>query len=96
MDMVEFHYTPTCSAPNCRNEALYKVAATWSSGPSWELKNYGLACDEHRHSQLMRGRLHRQDLAPADDEVVGEVGLYRLDPGKHDPALNRMPEYDGG
>src|SRR5436190_10789493 len=45
MEKTTFAYQPTCSAPNCRNPAAYKVAAPWSNGTQRELKNYGLACE---------------------------------------------------
>ena len=94
MDTIDFHYAPTCSAPGCGRPASYKVAAVWTSGASWELKNYGLACDEHRVSQLIRGGLRRGDLVLGDGEVVGDVGLYLLEPGRHDIALSRLPDHD--
>lgn len=94
MDTIDFHYVPTCSAPDCRRAATYKVAAVWTSGASWELKNYGLSCDEHRVSQLLRGRLRRGNLVLGDGEVVGDVGLYVLVSGRHDITLARLPEHD--
>jgi hypothetical protein len=88
-----FQHQPACSAPNCGQQAIYKVAAPWSSGSSRELKNYGLACEAHRDSQLARGQLHRQGLVLAEGETVGQVGLYRLEPGKRDVQLARLPDH---
>ena len=93
MEKKSFQYEPTCSAPNCGKAALYKVAAPWSNGTSRELKNYGLACDEHRDSQLALAQLHRKDLKLADGETVGQVGLYQLIPGKRDAELPRLPDH---
>jgi hypothetical protein len=90
-----FHYRPTCSAPGCTDPASYKVAAAWSDGTSWELKNYGLACEGHRASQLARARLHREGLALADGEVIGQVGLFELRPDTRDSQLPRLPEHGG-
>lgn len=87
-----FRYQPTCSAPDCGRPAVYKVAAPWSSGTSRELKNYGLACEAHRDLQLARGRQHRQALVLAEGETVGQVGLYRLEPGQRDVHLARLPD----
>ena len=58
-DSRSFRYRPGCSAPGCDRPALYKIAAIWSDGTSRELKNYGLACENHRDLQLSaaRGRL---------------------------------------
>ncbi|MDR3634883.1 MAG: hypothetical protein P4L84_13850 [Isosphaeraceae bacterium] len=92
-DEKQFHYQPTCSAPDCGQPAVYKVAAPWSSGSSRELKNYGLACEVHRDSQLARGMTHQQGLVLADGETVGKVGLYRLEPGKRDVHLARLPDH---
>ena len=56
MGEAAFRYQPTCSVRGCGQPASYKVAAPWSSGTSRELKNYGLACEEHREAQLSRAR----------------------------------------
>ena len=55
MENKAFQYQPTCSATDCTNAAAYKVAAPWSNGTSRELKNYGLACEQHRDSLLAAG-----------------------------------------
>ncbi len=91
---LDFHYVPTCSANGCGHAAVYKIAASWSDGTSWELKHYGLACDVHRHSQLARGQIHRQDLLLADGEVVGQVGLFEFRLNARDAELKRLPEHE--
>jgi hypothetical protein len=88
-----FRYLPRCSATNCGKAAIYKVAAPWSNGTSHELKNYGLACEDHRDSLLARAQLHSQGLTLADGETLGAVGLYRLEPGKRDVQLGRLPDH---
>jgi hypothetical protein len=85
-----FHYRARCSAPHCDQPATYKVGAVWSDGTSRELKNYGLACEEHRESQLDRARRHRDGLRLADGETVGPVTLYRLQPGRRDTELPQV------
>lgn len=92
---LTYHYQPTCSAPGCTRPAAYKVAASWSDGTSWELKNYGLACEDHRASQLTRARLHREGLILADGEVIGQVGLFELRPNARDADLVRLPDHGG-
>jgi hypothetical protein len=92
MEKKAFHYQPTCSAANCDKPAAYKIAAPWSSGASRELKNYGLACEAHRDSQLALAQAHRNDLKLADGESVGQVGVYQLVEGKRDTELPRMPD----
>ena len=88
-----FLYSPTCSAPACEEFALFKVAAPWSNGTSHELKNYGLACEGHRDSLLARAQLHQRNVALADGETVGAVGLYSLQRGCLDSTLARMPDH---
>jgi hypothetical protein len=82
-----FHYIPKCSEPKCDRPAEFKVGAVWSDGTSRELKNYGLACEDHRHSQLERARKHRDGLRLADGESVGPVALFVLEAGRRDTEL---------
>jgi hypothetical protein len=93
MDSKPFRYQPRCSVQGCDRPAVFKVAAPWSNGTSHELKNYGLACESHRDSQLARAQLHRQGLPLAEGETLGAVGLYRLEPGKRDAELTRLPDH---
>ncbi|MBV8230694.1 MAG: hypothetical protein JO329_11975 [Planctomycetaceae bacterium] len=93
MEKTTFHYQPKCTAPKCDKDAVYKIAATWSNSTSRELKNYGLACEDHRDSQLALAQLHRQGLKLAEGEAVGQVGLYQLVPGRRDTELTRLPDH---
>jgi hypothetical protein len=92
MDDYVFRYRPICSSAGCGATALYKVAAPWSDGTSHELKNYGLACREHRDPILARAQLHHDVLALAEKETIGPVGLYRLVNGCRDVELGRLPD----
>jgi hypothetical protein len=85
-----FQYRPKCSEPNCDQSAAFKVGALWTDGTSRELKNYGLACETHRLSQLERARKHRAGLRTAEGESVGEVFLFILEPGRRDTDLSRV------
>ena len=85
-----FQYRPGCSALDCDQAAVYKIAATWSDGTSRELKNYGLACDAHRDSQLDVARLHHVGLRLSEGETVGPVELYLLLSGCRDAQLSRV------
>jgi hypothetical protein len=82
-----FRYRPLCSAVHCEAPALYKIAASWSDGSSRELKNYGLACETHRDSQLAVARRHHEGITLSDGETVGPVELYPLRPGSRDAEL---------
>ncbi len=88
-----FHYVPQCSSAGCGKPAVFKIAAPWSNGTSHELKNYGLACEDHRTSLLAVARLHRGSLSVADGETLGTVGLYTLEAGRRDVALRRLPDH---
>ena len=87
---LPFHYRAACFAAGCRNPAVYKIAATWSDGTSRELKNYGLACEAHRVSQLQAARLHHAGLRLSEGETVGPVELYLLISGCRDAHLSRL------
>jgi hypothetical protein len=93
-DTRPFHYRPACSAPGCGRPALYKIAATWSDGTSRELKNYGLACDGHRGSQLAAAQSRLRALDLSDGESVGPVELYVLRTGCRDVDLPRLSDPD--
>jgi hypothetical protein len=81
MDEKIFHYATSCSFPGCPNPPRYKVAASWSYGPLRELKNYGMACEQHRDCLLDRARRNRESLAVGDDETVGPVEIFELTAG---------------
>jgi hypothetical protein len=85
-----FRYIPSCSATGCDHPAIYKIATLWSDGTSHELKNYGLVCEAHRHSQLTLARNHHQALRLSDGESVGAVELYVLRTGCRDIELTRL------
>ena len=82
-----FRYRPLCSTAHCQAPAVFKIAATWSDGSSRELKNYGLACEQHRDQELALARRHHQGLKLASDETVGAIELYLLLPGCRDAHL---------
>ncbi|AMV36746.1 hypothetical protein [Planctomyces sp. SH-PL62] len=89
---TRFRYRPVCSAPGCEETAVYKAGALWSDGPRRELKNYGLACPEHRDAQLARARANRDRLKLEVGEVMGEIRLFRLDPDRRDTDLEDAPD----
>jgi hypothetical protein len=84
-------YNVLCSAPGCSQQAIYKIGATWSDGKQRELKNYGMACEEHRVQQLERAKAQRDRLRLAEGESVGRVELYQLVPGVRDADLPKVP-----
>jgi hypothetical protein len=92
MAIDRYTYQPRCSAAGCDRQALYKVAAVWSDGTCHELKNYGLACEAHRTSQLDRAHINRERLRLAEGETVGPVSLFLLVAGTRDADLPKVSE----
>ena len=84
-----FRYRPGCSAAHCKAPARYKIAAAWSDGLFRELKNYGLACEQHREQELATARRRHEGLRLAGDETVGPVELYVLRPAVAMPSWCR-------
>lgn len=91
-----FRYAPRCSAAGCRAAARYKIGAPWSDGAQRELKNYGLACEAHVGGVLRRGRESRARLRVGEGELVGEVGVYELAPGRLNGELRPLEAPEGG
>ena len=87
-----FCYRPACSATACDRPAHYKIAAAWSDGTSRELKNYGLACEDHRESQLTAAQSRLRALKLSDGESVGPVELYVLRTGCRDVDLTPLAD----
>jgi hypothetical protein len=80
----------TCSHPECRAPAAYKIAARWSDGQLAELKTYGFACSEHLGAIFRDSELRRLDYTPSPGESVEEMAIYRYEPGKRDRSLQRL------
>ncbi len=83
----QFRYRPSCTWASCEAPALYKIAATWSGGSSRELKNYGLACEQHRDQLFAAAGRNHERLRLAEDETVGPLELYFLRGGCRDAEL---------
>lgn len=80
----------SCSHPDCRQAASYKIAARWSDGRFTELKTYGLACQDHL-GETFRGAERRQMRSrPPAGETVEEMGIYRFIPHQRDKQLQRL------
>ncbi len=81
-----------CVKPHCGKPATHKIASPWSYGKLVELKTYGLACDEHQAEVLGDARRRCKLHPPSPDEIVGEIGVYRYEKGKHGKDLERLPK----
>lgn len=96
-DDWNFRYQPGCAAPDCDRPPVVKIAAVWSNGPLQELKNYGLACQEHCDRLLALAAERRRGLAISDDEQVGPVQAIALPASRvlDRPASSRDEDRSG-
>jgi hypothetical protein len=78
-----------CSWPECREPAIYKVAALWSDRRFSELKTYGFACVDHVEDVFRGAEARWLAYEPDPDERLREVGIYCLEPGRSDRRLER-------
>jgi hypothetical protein len=80
----------TCTHPDCREPAAYKLAAAWSDGTFSELKTYGHACADHLGEVFRHSEARWKECQPAPGESVELLGIFRLEPGKRDRQLQRL------
>ncbi len=79
-----------CSHSYCSDLATYKVAARWSDGRFAELKTYGFACSDHLGEVFQEAEDRRVDYALLPGEVIGEMTIFRFEPGKRAGQLQRI------
>ena len=79
-----------CSSPECTEPAVYKIARPWSDGVFNELKSYGLACADHLGPVFKGAQARKKDYKPGEAETFGQIGIYKLEPGKRDRQLQRL------
>ena len=87
-------YVVRCGAQGCSQEAVYKIASEWSDGTLAELKPYGFSCQEHLREQFERARQRRDQCRLAEGETLGPVGVYKLQRGTRDRALERLADME--
>jgi hypothetical protein len=80
----------TCTHPDCREPAAYKIAARWSDGRLTELKTYGFACSEHIGLVFRESVERWTDYVPSPGESIEEIAIYLYEPGKRDRFLQRL------
>jgi hypothetical protein len=79
-----------CDLPNCQETAAYKIAAPWTDGIFHEMKSFGLACVDHLGPVFREAEARRKVHRPSPGEVVGDIGIYKLEPGRRDTQLQRL------
>jgi hypothetical protein len=87
-------YQVFCYTKDCKNLAQYKIAARWSDGIVSELKTYGLCCEECLPKWFQRGRERQAECRLTAGETLESPGIYRMQHGQRDQALERMPELE--
>jgi hypothetical protein len=87
-------YQVYCSTRDCKNLAVYKIAARWSDGVVGELKTYGLCCADCLAEAFARARSTQQACRLAPGETLQAPGIYRHARGQRDQALERLPELE--
>ena len=87
-------YPLYCYTKDCKNLALYKIAAQWSDGKVGELKTYGLCCEQCLPTWFRRGRASHQTCQVTPGETLEAPGIYRLQHGQRDRKLQRVPELE--
>jgi hypothetical protein len=80
----------TCTHPDCRESAAYKIAARWSDGVFTELKTYGFACSEHIGPVFRESAQRWTEYTTTSGESIEELAIYRYEPGKRDRLLQRL------
>src|SRR4051794_35266808 len=84
----------SCSMPGCQAPAKYKLGAPWSDGRVQELKNYGLACDDHLAPLFQTAEGRRAEYKAAPGETVDEIHIYQYSPGQLDKQHPRLVELE--
>ena len=87
-------YQVLCGGQDCKNAAVYKIAARWSDGVVGELKTYGLACEEHLRELFRRASEKQKMCRLTAGETLEAPGIYHLQRGQRDQALDRLAEFE--
>jgi hypothetical protein len=87
-------YPVVCYTAGCGRPAEFKVAARWSDGVTGELKTYGLACEQCVAEWYRRARERQAACRVAPGETLEPPGIYRVERGRRDPHLLRLPELE--
>lgn len=81
------HYTIFCQHNDCKEKAVYKIAALWSDGQVKELKTYDLVC-ENCVAEAYQSSIERQkNIRRAPGEIAEKPQVYLLATGSRDKQL---------
>src|SRR5262245_58041417 len=87
-------YPIYCYTNGCPNLAVYKIAARWSDGVIRELKTYALCCADCLPRWFRQSCDRRAACRLAAGETLESPGIYRLQHGRRDQELERLPELE--
>jgi hypothetical protein len=87
-------YLILCTSEGCQAPAQYKIAAVWNDGTTQELKTYALSCECHLEVQLRHSRDKQRTCRLADGETLSAPQIFRIESGRRDRELVRMPELE--
>ena len=87
-------YVVRCTAQGCQDLAEYKIASTWNNGATEELKTYALACASHIEPLFARAHEKSSRCRLAEGESLSPPGIFRIEPGRRDKELVRVPELE--
>jgi hypothetical protein len=91
---MPFAYPLVCYRPGCGRPAAFKIAARWSDGRTEELKTYALCCEDCLPEQYRRSHHKQAACRLAPGETLDPPGIYRLETGRRDRQLERLPELE--
>ncbi|MFO0807040.1 MAG: hypothetical protein U0746_00280 [Gemmataceae bacterium] len=87
-------YPIRCYTEGCNRRAVFKIAARWTDGVTWELKTYGLAC-EACLAKWYRNALERQAACRlVSGEKLDTPGIYTVTRGARDQQLERLTDLE--
>ena len=87
-------YPILCYRPECSVPAVFKIAARWSDGTTYELKTYALTCAACL-PELFASAVGRQAVCRLTvGETLDAPGVYDLTRGSRDRALSRRTDIE--
>jgi hypothetical protein len=87
-------YPIYCYTKGCPNLAVHKIAARWSDGVIQELKTYALCCADCLPKWFAQSRDKQAACRLTAGETLEPPGVYRLERGRRDQKLTRLPELE--
>jgi hypothetical protein len=87
-------YPVYCYRSGCGQLAEYKIAARWSDGITEELKTYALSCPACIADLYRNARQKQKQCRKAPGEILEPPGIYRLQRGQRDQALERLGDME--